>query len=164
MHSGELRTVCVYYVYESLLIQWSISMIYSCSLRYDKVSYRNGSEGLLYHLSLSDAFEYNEGIDGNPYFRLWHISRLDTKLLIWGINLSISERVEYNNLFMFISTGFTMYATVVIWISFLAIYFGSPYKSVAFALSLSSTAHVALSLMFFHKVCLLSLKIYSYKI
>ncbi|OQR71791.1 metabotropic glutamate receptor 5-like [Tropilaelaps mercedesae] len=48
--------------------------------------------------------------------------------------------------------GFTMYATVVIWISFLAIYFGSPYKSVAFALSLSFTAHVALSLMFFHKV------------
>ena len=48
--------------------------------------------------------------------------------------------------------GFSMYTTCVIWLGFLAIYFGSERKVITMSISVSLSASVALVLLFFPKV------------
>lgn len=48
--------------------------------------------------------------------------------------------------------GFSMYTTCVIWLGFIAIYFGSERKVITMSVSVSLSAYVALVLLFFPKV------------
>jgi hypothetical protein len=54
--------------------------------------------------------------------------------------------------------GFTMYTTLVIWIAFIPIYFGSDHKVLTMCLSISFSALVALILLFFPKCYIMLFK------